>query len=576
MEDPDGHDISQHDTSSARRDREEEVRRLKPSPPDAAGGFDVTPAHLHYVSYRLRNSQIDFSQKANGVLEQLEGYEHAGGCGTGPEAFAAAYAKVAKRFFEVWDKAVEGVGGAAVGLTMTANHYVGAEYRAHPTPGPPRTKPLPSVLAGRGYRPVPELGWGNPPEESGFGHTIINNVVGALGAVGEVTLRPVLKYALRHGKVADITPGGNDIELPKIAAAWRQAKGDAKKAADDFDGAVSYITPKSGHSEWQDAMRQFCSSIWGTTAWGQERHGYKWGRGDLKKPAVEVLMDTADELASACEGFGREVTKVRSVIEQVYIEAGKKVFEVNNFVDLLTLAGGPAEYALEFILNLDTARLNQGVDDYNSAVQTLADGLGKLSSALDEAYESIPTYAAEEARAEGFGARALNEFKQQPHYTVAGEDKDNHFYPVDLANQEGVHNSHVIDKHVGQSDAQLLNRLRDQPGIAAASTFPDLAVAQKATQDAMDEIGPADTPANAGEKNLGVNNPEKIEKWLSRPRTDNSILTLDPVEFDYTTGRTVPDGSTTASDTHSVKVVLKYKNGIDPPYVVYTSMPSQP
>ncbi|MEU0398738.1 RNase A-like domain-containing protein [Streptomyces sp. NPDC006197] len=573
MTDPDGFDISQHDTGSARRAREEEVRLLKSAPPDSGGGFDVQPGHLHYVSYQLRNSQIDFRLRAGTLLAQMESYEHSGGCGTGPEVFAAAYAKVAKRFFEVWDRVGDGVGGAAVGLTMTANFYVGAEYRAHPTPGPPPTKPLPSVITGKGYNPVPELGWGNPPEELGFGHDIINNVIGALGAVGEATLRPVLKYALRHGKVADITPGGNDLELPKLAAVWREAKGEAKKAADEFDAVISYITPKSGHSEWQDAMKQFCSSIWGTTAWGQNRNGYKWGRGDLKKPAIEVLMDTAGELATATEGFGKEVEKVRSVIEQVYIDAAKKVFEVKDLWDLLSLGGGPFEYAVEFIANLDTARLDAGVDAYNTAVQSLGEGLNKLMPALDDAYDGVPTYEAEEARAEGFGGRALNEFKQQPHYTVPGEDKENHFYTVDLANQEGVHGSHVIDKHVGQSEAQLLSRLRDQPGITAASTFPDLAIAQKATQDAMDEIGPSNRPENMGKKNLGVNNPEKIENWLSRPRTDNSMLQLDPVEFDYVTGRTIPAGSTAATDTYKVKVVLKYKNGIDPPYVVYTSMP---
>ncbi|NUK54482.1 hypothetical protein HRW14_30305 [Streptomyces lunaelactis] len=196
--------------------------------------------------------------------------------------------------------------------------------------------------------------------------------------------------------------------------------------------------------------------------------------------------------------------------------------------------------------------------------------------ALDEAHRSVPTYAAEEARAEAFGARSLNEFKQVHKYTT-DPDENNHFYPIDLANQEGIHGSHVIDKHVGQSDEQLLNRLRDQPTITAASTFPDLTIAQKSTQDAMDEIGPdSREPANAGKPNTGVNNPEKIENWLARPRRDNSMLTLDPVEFDYATGRTVPAGSSSASDTHSVKVVLKYKNGIDPPYVVFTSMPAHP
>ena len=279
-------------------------------------------------------------------------------------------------------------------------------------------------------------------------------------------------------------------------------------------------------------MKEFCSSIWGTTAWGKEHHDYKWNHRDGRKPALEVLTDTAEKLAGV-DGFCTEVKKVRGVIEDVYIEAGRKTFEINDVWDVLSIGGGPAEYAIEFIAHLDTGRLDAAVDDYNRSVHTHADELEKLMSPLDEAHASVPRYEAEEARAEGFGARSLNEFKEQPLYTVPGEDKNNHFYPVDLANQEGVHKSHVIDKHVGQSDAQLLNRLRDQPTITAASTFPDLATAQKVTQDSMDEIGPdRNIPANSGKSNLGVNNPEKIERWLSRPRSDSSMLTLDPVEFE--------------------------------------------
>ncbi len=40
-------------------------------------------------------------------------------------------------------------------------------------------------------------------------------------------------------------------------------------------GYVSSITQQS-NSEWHTAMRQFCSSLWGTTAWGRSRQGYEW------------------------------------------------------------------------------------------------------------------------------------------------------------------------------------------------------------------------------------------------------------------------------------------------------------
>ncbi|MFJ3896184.1 RNase A-like domain-containing protein [Streptomyces sp. NPDC090083] len=170
----------------------------------------------------------------------------------------------------------------------------------------------------------------------------------------------------------------------------------------------------------------------------------------------------------------------------------------------------------------------------------------------------------------------MTDFKGNPLYTVPGDSEANHAYPLDLANQEGVHGSHIIDKHVGKTDEQLAQRLRDQPTIDAASTFSDLPAAQKYTQNAMEYVGP---PANSGQQNEGVNNKEKIEKWLSRPRSDSSILTLDQVEYNSVTGRTITAGNPHASaaqDTHTVKVVLKYKNGLHPPYVAYTSMPTLP
>lgn len=52
--------------------------------------------------------------------------------------------------------------------------------------------------------------------------------------------------------------------------------------------------------------------------------------------------------------------------------------------------------------------------------------------------------------------------------------------PVDLRDHEGgAHNGHTIARHVGKSDAWLLARLTSQEHIPAASTFPDLATANR-------------------------------------------------------------------------------------------------
>ncbi|WP_372351412.1 RNase A-like domain-containing protein [Streptomyces sp. KL116D] len=134
-----------------------------------------------------------------------------------------------------------------------------------------------------------------------------------------------------------------------------------------------------------------------------------------------------------------------------------------------------------------------------------------------------------------------------------------------------------MDKHVGKTDEQLVQRLRDQQITRpdgsvrpqAASSFKDLASAQHYTQATIDDVG----------------NAEKIERWLSRLErqpvaNENSTLTLD-TSFTEVTGRSVSrsdydrDGlKATATDAHGTNVVLRYKRGIDPPFIVLTSMPS--
>lgn len=589
LTDPTGKDISQQDTNSARQQRADELAAVKPTaPPGNTVGFDVQPQHVYYASYLLSNAQHDFADRAKSMVDTLDGHAHAVGCGTGPEAFAKSYAEVAALFLDVWDRATEGVGGAAVGLNVTANNYAQAEHATRPlTPAVVKKSP-PAVIKNAGAGgPVAELGWGNAPADDGWGNAIIDEVAGALSVVGDEILRPILQHALRHGKVADITPGGDDIELPKIAETWRQAGKDAGKSADAFDDALAYLTnPAPGNDEWQQAMKQFCSAIWGTTAWGKDRHGYKWNHGDGKQPALDVLQDTARGVATACDAVSAEVTKVRSTIMDVYKDAAKKTFDVDGVLDALKKLAGLPEIAAEFITNIDTGRLDHAVDTYNREIHDRADELKKLKDALEEAKLSAPTYAAEEARAETFGARALNEFKHEHKWTNP-EDTKNGIYKIDLASSEGMDGAHTLDKHVGKTDAQLAQRLRDQgdpptaawphgkPSVGAASTFTSTEKAQQLTQYNVDE------------------NSAAIEEWLGRPpKAENNDLKFPIVctaPNGEDSGRSVTkqpnnvnnEGFKTegldaqAIPVKDVRTVLQYDPSLTPPFIVLTSMPQR-
>jgi hypothetical protein len=543
---------------------------------------------VYYASYTLRNAQYDFADRAKSLVDTLDEYAHAVGCGTGPEAFAKSYSEVAALFLDVWGKATQGVGGAAVGLTVTANNYAEAEHATNIlTPAVVKKTP-PAVLtkAGAGG-PVADLGWGNAPAEDGWGNMLIDEVSGAMSWVGDHILRPVLKHALQHGRVADITPGGDDIGLTKIAHAWRQAGTDAKNSATSFDDAIAYITnPAPGNDEWQSAMKQFCSAIWGTTAWGKERQGHKWNHRDGRQPALDVLQDTARGIATACDSVSTEVTKIRSTITDVYKDAAKKTFEVKGVLDAFEKVAELPDLAVEFIANIDTGRLNHAVDSYNREIHGYAAELTKLKDALEEAARSMPTYAAEEARAEAFGTRSLNEFKKEQPWT-SPENSKNGAYKLDLASNEWLGGGHTLDKHVGKTDEQLAQRLRDQgnpptqswphgkPSIGSASTFPSADRAQELTQ-----------------YNIDKNSPE-VKEWLGRPPSaENDDLKL-PINTDAPNGEysgrsvTKQDNSVNGQGFKSkgmdaeaipvkgVRTVLKYDPTLDPPFVVLTSMPEQ-
>ncbi|KOU76041.1 hypothetical protein ADK57_05725 [Streptomyces sp. MMG1533] len=110
----------------------------------------------------------------------------------------------------------------------------------------------------------------------------------------------------------------------------------------------------------------------------------------------------------------------------------------------------------------------------------------------------------------------------------------------------------------------------------AASTFAEMSSAQHYTQAALDD----------------VDNAARIEEWIKRvedrernnPSWNPNSSKIDPpitLTFGDVTGSTVSrddylnDGANAqVTDAHGVKVVLRYCKGIDPPFIVITSMPT--
>lgn len=574
-------------------ERQGERDHLKTADPDSGGGFEVKPQHLYYTSTVVRDGQFDYDKGATALVDSLNQYSQSAGAGSGPAAFAKAYMQVATKFLDVWAASVISVGGVAVGLTSTANNYQAADWTSRGMYGPPPRRTPPTVID-----KAPDYGKINDIKWSGTGEDADSWAIsGALGEIPDFladVIRPAIEYGLNLGKTHEITPGAREDDLKGMASAWEEAGKAALKAGDTFTSAIEYITDPHGNNEWQSAMKAFCQSIWGSTPWGQSRDaqgqiapqgGRSWTTSGTvapaqRRPILEVLQHTADTLQKTCSDLAEAARTCRKTTTELAKNAAKGMVQDLttglDAVELLELASTAmfGKLVWTFRQHMDRAAADRAVDIYQQKFSEAATTLLALEWELAEALRSAPTFLAEEARAEGFGSRSLNEFKREHKYTV-DQNERNHFYPIDLAGDEGLYGGHSIERHVGLTDDQLKVRLRDDSSASSASTFKDLATAQRFTQAALDD----------------VDNADRIEKWIERverrrrnnPNWDpNNSKIQPPVElsFNEATGSTVTgtdyarDGERApASATHKVRVVLKYRDGLDPPFIVVTSMP---
>ena len=120
----------------------------------------------------------------------------------------------------------------------------------------------------------------------------------------------------------------------------------------------------------------------------------------------------------------------------------------------------------------------------------------------------------------------------------------------DLSQDEAA-GGHILRKHVGRTDDQLLERLERERHITGASTYTDRQTAERAVGAAI------------------AQSQEKITRWLNRPGGHpNLVLDYDSPEA---IGRTINRGEDHSHPCSHALVVLKYAGPND--YYVLTSYP---
>ncbi|MGW1790783.1 RNase A-like domain-containing protein [Streptomyces tubercidicus] len=557
--------------------------------PPSSGGFDVEPDDLYAVSRNVAEQQDAYHQHAKQLLSGHSEYQASGGGGNAAAAFGAPYNKAASSVLHVWGRSVASIGGVSTGLTVTANNYVKAEEATnHKSSGSSANEHPPSVIEKAPNYPEPPSIYRDATAEG------VDDFLDDLPAIEDAIQHVLLDRFKGFAKVAENLPLADSDELRALADLWHTAAQKHTDAGTEFSTQIAGIT-NTQNDEWQAAMHTFCRSIWGTTAWGSDPNrpsdGYIWGHGKkpgphgpdhrnaTSRPILEVQRDSAKKLADSCEEWADAADDARRKLKQIFVQAVKDTikeiigdFDVVEKAKLMLM--GMNEIAAIFLQKLDQGAIAQAMEKYENRAHTIGESLTNLKDPLAEAARSAPTFAAEEARSEAVGNRALHEFKPDHTWNVPDDDKSKHAYPIDLASQEekqaGNPNSHAhpIDKHVGKTDEQLTQRLRDdlrpngKIAPTSSSTFKDMHDAQKFTQGNIDD------------------NEQRIREWLSSSPPSSSLSIESQGAGNEITGRSVSkqDYMSQGDDAkpqnaHGVQTILRYEPNMTPKFVVLTSYP---
>ncbi|WSA75333.1 hypothetical protein OG930_06800 [Streptomyces sp. NBC_01799] len=579
--------------------------------PGGNGTIDVKPSDLWSVSGRVAVQQEFLLRGANKLLGELGKYPDAGGAGTEARKFAQSYMKIGDRWLEVWGRSVLSVGGVAVGFTETANAYTRADVAAHPKPGKTaEQRPRPAVIdKAPNFDSVPDIKWG---DDDG-GDDILRGLMEGIPEIVRDVLQPLCKNVFRIGRVADVHPFPQQHYLNSLCHSWMNVSIVATMGADQLTQAVGAITNHQ-QADWEAAMRTFCSALWGGTAWGQQRHGYQWGQtansgpGTPRvptgsEPVLAVLKDTADNIATILREYAEAAVDLnRDVADELHRamwKAAKEILEdlakpkdAKSLLGTVTsVIGKGAGLVLSFdvktVLNIDTGNLNGIVDKYTGILGDLTIRMEALKGPLDEAYLSAPKFEAGVARAHGFGARALEEFKGSQ---VWLKTDSNGTYDLNLAANEYMADGHTLDKHVGKTDEQLAQRLRDQqsngptqawphgkPYPGSSSAFSNYQRAEDLTEHNLNKNKAAIEAWIKGPPQLTDGDVEKFRSTAPPGETSGRSVFKQPVDpSDPKSGYKEGGIGAKAYDVNGIETRLKYDSSRNPPFTVMTSMPYKP
>lgn len=138
------------------------------------------------------------------------------------------------------------------------------------------------------------------------------------------------------------------------------------------------------------------------------------------------------------------------------------------------------------------------------------------------------------------GGRAANNQPDRTRGDTAEHTTQPGLYRSQFLRDNEAKGGHVLEKHVGKTDEQLVARLRQEPRLPAASTFQNEATAEQAIKQTIEK------------------NQEQIKQWLAAD--SSKPLALDH-GFQRTIGRGIDRSEMKVTERSTAIVVLKKDNG---------------
>ncbi|WP_369900736.1 RNase A-like domain-containing protein [Bacillus manliponensis] len=228
--------------------------------------------------------------------------------------------------------------------------------------------------------------------------------------------------------------------------------------------------------------------------------------------------------------FGNVFTGIVSIVE---------IYGAISFiggVNLLTLVAGAGTFgaATSIVVPLDIAATAAGVGVLTHGGYVWSNTIQNGKDTIQKIQSSSSSGGRVNKPKEGKNTKGIENVKQGDKSSLAPDGG--------LAAHE-LKGGHLIERHVGKTDEQLLERLKTNPKITGSSTFKDRMTAEKVANAVLSDS-----------KNI-----EKIQKWLSDL---NSKPTL-PLKYKgdgEIIGRSVSRNSEVVENVTNAKVILKKNN----------------